>query len=261
MHTHLALLSIATVVAVRRGQLQLGERYFAEVEALGLADGPLPPQTRAWPAAQLTAFNGQTQQAAADLAAESDRLWRRGARFTAALGGLTSLEISGDPSQLALVRARIDDLDGGYLEPHLRYLEARESADPAALLDATEALVHTGRPGLAQRALEQATEILRERGDEAGADSAERRRLELLTEVGVERMDTTRFLAVAITLSDRELEIGQLVAQGLANKEIAARLVLSVRTVESHMRRIIRKTGLTNRAALAEYVDRLNADG
>ena len=260
VHTQLALLSIATVVAVRRGQPQLGERYFAEVEALDLIDGPLPPQSRAWPAAQLTAFNGQTQRAAAELQAEGDRLWTRGARFTGALGGLTSLEISGDPALLATVEARIAELDCEYLRPHLRYLEARQRGDAQALVEATEALVDTGRPGLALRALEQAGDLLRAADDEVATEEVERTRQDLLEEVGAERMDSTRFLAVAITLSDRELEIGQLVAAGLANKEIAARLVLSVRTVESHMRRIIRKTGLSNRAALAEYVHRLNGD-
>ncbi|WP_125099288.1 helix-turn-helix transcriptional regulator [Leucobacter chromiireducens] len=260
VHTQLALLSVATVVAVRRGQLQVGERYFAEVEALDLLDGPLPPQTLAWPAAQLTAFNGQTQGAAAALSAEADRLWNRGARFTAALGNLTSLEISDDTALLELTRARVSELDSAYLWPHLRYLEARITGDPRLLIESVDALMSTGRPGLAQRALEEAAELLREQGDAAAAEDADRTRQDLLEEVGAERMDSTRFLAVAITLSDRELEIGQLVAEGLANKEIAARLVLSVRTVESHMRRIIRKTGLSNRAALAEYVRRVNGD-
>lgn len=260
VHTHLALLSIATVVAVRRGQLQLGERYFSEVEALDLVDGPLPPQTRVWPAAQITAFNGQVQRAAADLSTESDRLWERGARFTAVLGGLTSLEISGDPEQLETVKTRLQEVDGEYLRPHLQYLEARESNSSDALLDSSDSLMRTGRPGLALRAYEQAGELQRASGAEAAAEETEQRRLELLEETGAERVDATRFLAVAITLSGRELEIGQLVAEGLPNKEIAARLVLSVRTVESHMRRIIRKTGLSNRAALAEYIDRLNTD-
>ncbi|WP_157992958.1 helix-turn-helix domain-containing protein [Leucobacter luti] len=260
VHTHLALLSIATVVAVRRGQLQLGERYYAEVLALDLVDGPLPVQSRVWPATQLTAFNGQALHAAAELWDEGDRLWKRGARFTAALAGLTSTEISGDQDQLSLVRQRVEELDSGYLAPHLEYLEARaqESAEP--LLDATESLMETGRPGLALSAYEQAIEHLRAAGEAGRADEVDERRQELVEEIGADSMDTTRFLAAAITLTDRELEIAQLVSEGLPNKEIAGRLVLSVRTVESHMRRIIRKTGIPNRAALSEYVHRLNAE-
>ena len=257
-HTQLALHSIATVVAVRRGQLQVAERYFSEVEDLDLVDGPLPPQTRAWPAAQLTAFNGRVARAAADLWDESNRLWNRGARFTAALGGLTSTEISGDPAHLEELRQRIESLDGDYLPAHLAYIEARERADGIEMAQIADALIETGRPGLVLSALEQAESLLREAGDAAGAYQASERRQEFLAEVGAEHTDTTRFLAAAITLTDRELEIAQLVAAGLPNREIAARLVLSVRTVESHMRRIIRKTGLPNRAALTEYVLGMN---
>ena len=259
IHTQLALLSIASVVAVRRGQLQIGERYYAEVLALELEDGPLPAQTRAWPAAQLTAFNGQVLDAAAELWAEGDRLWKRGARFTAALAGLTSTEISGDTDQLGRVRDWVEELDSDYLSPHLEYLEARAQDKAQPLLDASDSLMETGRPGLALSAYEQAIEHLRAAGDLAQADVIDELRQELLGKIGTESLDTTRFLAAAVTLTDRELEIAQLVAKGLSNKEIAARLVLSVRTVESHMRRIIRKTGIPNRAALSEYVHRLNA--
>ena len=54
-------------------------------------------------------------------------------------------------------------------------------------------------------------------------------------------------------LSARELEVAGLVAQGLANKAIAARLHLSVRTVESHVRHVLAKVGLENRTQLATW--------
>jgi non-specific serine/threonine protein kinase len=54
-------------------------------------------------------------------------------------------------------------------------------------------------------------------------------------------------------LSVREREVARLVAEGLANKEIAARLHLSVRTVESHVRHALTKTGLINRTQLATW--------
>ena len=54
-------------------------------------------------------------------------------------------------------------------------------------------------------------------------------------------------------LSARELEVVQLLSDGLANKEIAARLHLSVRTVESHVRHALAKLGLDNRTQLATW--------
>jgi predicted ATPase/DNA-binding CsgD family transcriptional regulator len=54
-------------------------------------------------------------------------------------------------------------------------------------------------------------------------------------------------------LSGREQEVARLVAEGLANKEIAARLHLSVRTVETHIRHMLTKLGLLNRTQLATW--------
>jgi non-specific serine/threonine protein kinase len=54
-------------------------------------------------------------------------------------------------------------------------------------------------------------------------------------------------------LSGREQEVARLVADGLANKEIAARLHLSVRTVETHVRHVLTKLGLLNRTQLATW--------
>ena len=54
------------------------------------------------------------------------------------------------------------------------------------------------------------------------------------------------------TLSDRELEIFELIGQGLTTKEIAARLHLGAKTVETHRHRIKQKLKLRNAAALAQ---------
>lgn len=51
-------------------------------------------------------------------------------------------------------------------------------------------------------------------------------------------------------LTPREREVAGLVAQALSNREIARTLVLSERTVESHVRSILAKTGLTTRTEL-----------
>jgi DNA-binding NarL/FixJ family response regulator len=55
-------------------------------------------------------------------------------------------------------------------------------------------------------------------------------------------------------LSAREAEIATLVADGLTNKQIAARLFLSERTVDSHVRNILTKLGTSSRAQIASWV-------
>jgi DNA-binding NarL/FixJ family response regulator len=52
-------------------------------------------------------------------------------------------------------------------------------------------------------------------------------------------------------LSRREGQVAGLVAAGLSNKEIARKLFLSLATVKDHVHRILVKTSLPNRAAIA----------
>lgn len=54
-------------------------------------------------------------------------------------------------------------------------------------------------------------------------------------------------------LSERELEIIELVAIGLTNQEIAQRLTISKRTVDNHVSNIFTKTGAKNRVALLNW--------
>jgi DNA-binding CsgD family transcriptional regulator len=52
-------------------------------------------------------------------------------------------------------------------------------------------------------------------------------------------------------LSETERRVAELVAQGLPNKEVAARLFITVRTVETHLSKIYAKLGVRSRAELA----------
>ena len=54
-------------------------------------------------------------------------------------------------------------------------------------------------------------------------------------------------------LTERETEVLKMVAQGLSYKQIAARLVLSHRTVQNHVQNTLRKLQLHNRVQLVRY--------
>jgi non-specific serine/threonine protein kinase len=57
-----------------------------------------------------------------------------------------------------------------------------------------------------------------------------------------------------VTLTRREREVADLVAQGMSNREIAAKLVVSPRTAEAHIEHILLKLDFTSRAQIAAWV-------
>lgn len=120
-----------------------------------------------------------------------------------------------------LIRARLDLAYGEWLRRSRRRRESR--APLRAARDTFDAL---GVNAWAERARRE----LR-----ASGESSRRRERDSLDE-----------------LTPQELQIVQLAARGLSNREIAERLYLSHRTVESHLYRVFRKLGITSRAQLAD---------
>jgi DNA-binding CsgD family transcriptional regulator len=55
-------------------------------------------------------------------------------------------------------------------------------------------------------------------------------------------------------LGKRQVDVARLVAEGLSNKQIGARLFISERTVESHVRSIMNKLGFNSRAQVAAWM-------
>jgi DNA-binding CsgD family transcriptional regulator len=83
-----------------------------------------------------------------------------------------------------------------------------------------------------------------------GAKLWERRAREELRAAGA-RLPRT---ASGAALTAQEQRIASLVAEGLSNKEIAGRLVLSTKTVEGHLRNVFEKLGVTSRTQVARAV-------
>ena len=56
-----------------------------------------------------------------------------------------------------------------------------------------------------------------------------------------------------VTLSDRELQVVELLAAGLTNEKIAEKLEISKRTVDNHISNILNKTRADNRVTLLRW--------
>ncbi|MBI4332027.1 MAG: helix-turn-helix transcriptional regulator [Chloroflexi bacterium] len=82
---------------------------------------------------------------------------------------------------------------------------------------------------------------------------AQRARL-LLTELGISPRTPQLVRLGGVSVSTRELEIARLIAEGLTSDEIAKRLTISPRTVDSHLRRIYTRLGINSRMTLARLV-------
>jgi DNA-binding NarL/FixJ family response regulator len=96
--------------------------------------------------------------------------------------------------------------------------------------------------------LEQAVAIYAE-------TTVERGKAEAIALLADRRLATVqpRSQAYADRLTEREVEVLRLVADGRTNREIADRLFLSVRTVERHIANIYAKTGIHDRRAARRY--------
>ena len=68
------------------------------------------------------------------------------------------------------------------------------------------------------------------------------------------RRSSKEKVAIPGGLTRREWEVAQLVAEGLSNKEIAARLVISQRTAETHVENGLTKLGFTSRTQVSRWV-------
>jgi predicted ATPase/DNA-binding CsgD family transcriptional regulator len=235
-------------VARRLGARDVAARASQGLGYLALADG------------DLQGAEGLLEESLAEFQELGDRWW--------ALRGICAL---------GHVAAR----RGAHAAARLRFQQgletARELGDPMLEAACVEGLAAAHAPAMAARLL-GAAESLRERSGAAWpafvhADSersADRARRALGDErfaaewaggqamgaaeiVGLERPRPPEHPA-GLTL--REVEVLRLIAAGLTDAQVADRLVLSVRTVHSHVRSIYRKLGVSSRTAATGYAFR-----
>jgi DNA-binding CsgD family transcriptional regulator/Tfp pilus assembly protein PilF len=187
---------------------------------------------------------------------ESDRLQRAlgldvAVRARAAFG-----DVEGARAALAELRETVEASESAPLAASLAFAEgvveeaagALESAR-GLLEEAVDRFEHAVLPFQAAEARAALARVLRGlgRGKAAEREAAQAERA--LERLGARRPSDGE-------LSRREQEVLQLVAEGLSDRQIAERLVLSPHTVHRHVSNILLKLGLSSRAAAAVHAAR-----
>jgi LuxR family transcriptional regulator, maltose regulon positive regulatory protein len=125
-------------------------------------------------------------------------------------------------------------------------------AAPALLDDAADLFRESGVRYEAALARHELAAALRSLGRDSAAEHAEQAARGEFTQLGVTfAAPSSSHRLVRGGLTRREREVLRLLAQGRSNDEIAAELVLSVRTVESHVAGVYTKIGVSGRTARA----------
>jgi len=218
----------------------------AELLATTPADGvAVIPGLGPWAAAAVAAARGQTTGAG--------ELARRAARIAAEAGApitawwyLADAGRWGDPRAAGQLAERLAlPARSALSQVRLAGVRARADGAAAALLGAAEQHLAFGLLGHARELAEQA-----DAGRTGRSGSAVRVAHEARARLGVQAGAVVED-PIAAVLTRREREIARMAAQGLTDREIAEALVVSVRTVESHLAAAYRKLGIRSRRELA----------
>jgi DNA-binding CsgD family transcriptional regulator len=196
---------------------------------------------------------------------EIEDLLPDGVRLATAIGDVAEARSLADRAS-----AIADGTQIPHRQAHALYCRGLLDHDAGRLLRAADRYRDACRPLLGAKALEGAAAAFLAGGDRAAARAAFTRALDLYTSLGAARdvgRLQARFRAEGIrrgprakhrkaqhgwdSLTPTELKVAALVAQGLSNPQIAARLFLSPRTVATHVSHILAKLSVNSRIDIA----------
>ncbi|UXA10409.1 LuxR C-terminal-related transcriptional regulator [Mycobacterium sp. SMC-8] len=152
-------------------------------------------------------------------------------------------------------------VEGPRVRVAARFAAALEAADAGELAAVSDAFEELGDRIAAVDAAAHATVVYRRAGLRGSALGCATRAEALATEGGGVRTPALLAAGSDLPVTDREREVIALLGLGLSNRDIAERLVLSVRTVEGHIYKAMTKTGVNSREELASLLKPRRRDG
>jgi DNA-binding CsgD family transcriptional regulator len=148
----------------------------------------------------------------------------------------------------ALLERLAASCESRLVSAYARHASAKAARDGSALIEVAEEMAAIGalRYGV-EAATDAATAFVAGGRQDSARRAAARARHLHVPEQGAELPRIDGLDVTAIDLTPREAQLVDLARQGLSNAEIADRLVISIRTVETHLYRGMQKLGIKNR--------------
>lgn len=234
------------------GSTETARAALAELAAMGLP-------TEALNAVELGRARGWVEVAAGNLAAahdyfrdsallardQGDVVWE-----SDALHDLARLGWAGEAEPR--LRELSTQIEGELSVARARHAAALLASDAEELCAISVAFAAMGATLVAAEVAAASAVVLRRQGDGRRAAASELRAADLARRCQGATTPPLRAIETQALLSAREIEVAALAATGLANKEIASKLMVSVRTVENHLQRVYDKLGVARRADLTQ---------
>jgi DNA-binding CsgD family transcriptional regulator len=275
-------------VATLQGRLTTARRYYAEADGLAAANHMAGPRRLALSGIALThAMRGEGEAAlralkerdalppfgfldplqeladawvalASGLPVEAIEHFQRATTQAAAAGHRTAeswllhdMVRTGGPDASGRLRQLADECDSALVSTRARHAIAARARDAGELAAAARDFEALGAMLLAAEAASDSALAFSRAGDQRAATAALRHSAALAAVCEGAATPGLVHPIAAVPLSAREREIAMLAAAGVASKDIADRLFLSVRTVNNHLQNAYSKLGVTRRADLA----------
>ena len=200
---------------------------------------------RAW----VAAGQGGVSEAIRGLLSAAERAAAKG-QFAAEVLCLQTAVQFGDHTGAQRLQELESIVEGPRVSVAARFAAALRDCDPAELAALSEEFERMGDLVAAIDAAAHAALAYR-RQDKRGSALGCSTRADALAAQSGATTPALRQATERLPLTDRESEIVMLIGEGLSNREVAERLTLSVRTIESHIYRAMLKTGTASRDELA----------